>query len=58
MLASEAATVIAPSALRTRQKRSQHALATTEEYFKSMPTYAYNLALLNIMHSLRSEYNW
>ncbi|XP_011186053.2 uncharacterized protein LOC105214371 [Zeugodacus cucurbitae] len=53
LLASEAAT--APSTMRTRHKRSQHALATTEEYFKSMPTYAYNLALINIMHSLRNQ---
>ncbi|XP_036325320.1 uncharacterized protein LOC118738492 [Rhagoletis pomonella] len=40
---------------KTRQKRSQHDLATSEEYLRNMPTYAYNLALLNIMHSLRKQ---
>ncbi|XP_039964622.1 uncharacterized protein LOC120777392 [Bactrocera tryoni] len=55
MLASEAATANAPSTMGARQKRSQHALATTEEYLRSMPTYTYNLALLNILQSLRRQ---
>ncbi|XP_054747026.1 uncharacterized protein LOC129252898 [Anastrepha obliqua] len=46
---------VATATLKTRQKRSQHGLATSDEYLRNMPTYAYNLALLNIMHSLRKQ---
>ncbi|CAD6994554.1 probable basic-leucine zipper transcription factor K [Ceratitis capitata] len=50
------ATEVATATVRTRQKRSQHAFATVEEYLKSsLPTYTYNLALLNVMNSLRRQ---